>query len=475
MSLLDRARRTIGGWRLGTKLTVATALAVTLAVFVVSGAIYVVVRNQLRSQVDQTLVDLAAEVEPVIDPARGSFSIDLETGPLAGIRGYAQFVDETGPIPPPPTETMPPTETSPPGAEIIIETTRPLIPVTERTQGVVAGSEDPYFEDLEIADQHVRVYTSQVAPGVALQVARPLEEVDETLTRLGWVLLVLHLIAVAIAAGLGRLVARAALSPVEKLIDATEHVSATSDLTRRIDVTTSDELGRLAQQFNAMLAALETSVNAQKQLVGDASHELRTPITSIRTNFEVLQRAPDMPAAERREVVDQVVQQIDELTTLVNDLIEIVRGGSAEEPVEDFRLDDLVDEVVRRRNVRADGVEFHTTYEPTTVQGVRRRIDRAVSNLVDNAVKWSPKPGVVEVAVADGEVRVRDHGPGIDAADSARVFDRFYRAPSARAMPGFGLGLAIVKDVAEAHGGSISVENPPEGGALLRLRLLPSS
>jgi two-component system sensor histidine kinase MprB len=229
-----------------------------------------------------------------------------------------------------------------------------------------------------------------------------------------------------------------------------------------------DEIDRLGAAFNTMLAALERSREAQRQLVADASHELRTPLTSIRTNIEILGRAKEMPEAERAEVVAAASAQLEELTLLVGDLVDMARDGRpAPDEVEDVRLDELVHESASRLN----GGRILVESEPSLVRGSRARLGRAVANLLDNAIKYSPDGSVVEVTVRGGEVAVRDHGPGIATADLPHVFDRFYRAPSSRGTPGSGLGLAIVRQVAEAHQGSAVAEAADGGGARLRLRL----
>jgi two-component system sensor histidine kinase MprB len=277
----------------------------------------------------------------------------------------------------------------------------------------------------------------------------------------------------AVAVGLGAAVTRATVRPVAKLTAAAERVTATGELDHRIPSEGDDELARLATSFNTMLAALERSRDAQRQLVADASHELRTPLTSIRANLELLERARDVPASERAAMLAGARDQLEELTVLVGDLVDLARpGAQLVEQAEDLRLDELVGEAVERarRHSGADK-EFRVDAAPCLVRGSRARLNRAVSNLLDNACKWSPPGGVIEVGVRDGEVAVRDHGPGIPEPDLPHVFDRFYRAPSARGLPGSGLGLAIVRQVAEAHGGSAHAERAEGGGARLRLRL----
>jgi two-component system sensor histidine kinase MprB len=274
---------------------------------------------------------------------------------------------------------------------------------------------------------------------------------------------------IGVAAGLGLLVARGAIAPVRRLTAEAEHVAQTQDLSRRMPADDDgDEIDRLGAAFNTMLAALERSREAQRQLVADASHELRTPLTSIRTNIELLGRAKQLPESERAEVVAAASAQLEELTVLVGDLVDMARDGRpADDEAEDVRLDDLVRETAARMN----RVRFEIETEPSLVRGSRTRLARAVANLLDNAAKYAPAGSVVEVTVRGGELAVRDHGPGIAPEHLPHVFDRFYRAPSARGTPGSGLGLAIVRQVAEAHQGTAVAEAAEGGGARLRLRL----
>jgi two-component system sensor histidine kinase MprB len=248
-------------------------------------------------------------------------------------------------------------------------------------------------------------------------------------------------------------------------------VTATRDLSRRIEVGSADELGRLATSFNTMLGALEQSIAAQRRLVADASHELRTPLTSLRTNIEVLAQANGLDNAERGQLVADVVGQIEEVTQLVGDVVELARDQEQPLDVEELRLDLLVRDAIARVARHHNSVRFDTLLQETIVAGAQQRIDRAVTNILENAAKWSPEGGSVEVLVGDGSVTVRDHGPGIAPADLPHIFDRFYRSAQARGMPGSGLGLAIVRQVAEAHGGSVVAENAADGGAILRLWL----
>jgi two-component system sensor histidine kinase MprB len=257
------------------------------------------------------------------------------------------------------------------------------------------------------------------------------------------------------------------------MLTAREAVGNRVDLSRRVQVTGRDELARLATDFNRLLAALEQSRLLQAQLVADASHELRTPLTSLRTNIEVLQRAEELDPADREALRRDALAQVDELTKLVADVVELARGEAPEAVREEIELADLVSTTVTRAEVhaRAVGVNFDVDAAPSRVRGAPGRLERAVANLLDNAVKWSPTGGTVEVASTSGRVTVRDHGPGIPEADLPKVFDRFYRASTARAMPGSGLGLAIVREVVEAEGGTVRAGNHACGGAVVEIRL----
>jgi two-component system sensor histidine kinase MprB len=336
---------------------------------------------------------------------------------------------------------------------------------------VATGSQPEFFEDAVVAGLHVRILTAQIGPGLAVQLARPLDEVDRSLHRLAVILFLVSLGGVALAAGTGWLVTRASVAPVRRLTEATEHVIATGDLTQRIETRGSDEMSRLASSFNAMLEVLERSLTTQRQLVADASHELRTPLASIRTNIEVLSTADGLVAEERRQLMQDVVAQLGELTVLVADLVELARGSEPNLHAEDVRMDEVVDRAVNQARRRSPSVRFDAELEPSLVGGIPSRLERAVSNLLDNAAKWSEGGGAVEVRLREGELVVRDHGPGIDQADLPFIFDRFYRSTSARGLPGSGLGLAIVRQVAESHGGSVTAETADGGGARFRMRL----
>jgi two-component system, OmpR family, sensor histidine kinase MprB len=435
------------------RLTLVSTAAVAVAVVLASAVIFVVARGQLRAQVDDALRVRLGAVSYKIIPQVG-VRIDFPDVPLGGAGGFAQIVSDEGRV-------------------FREEGSTLALPIDDQVTSVAAGRIPTFFQDAVVSGTHVRILTARLQPGLAVQLARPLDEVDRSLHRLGLILLAVALAGVAVATAMGAVVARAAVSPVRRLTDAAEHVTSTTDLTERIEVKGSDELSRLADRFNRMLAALDRSLTTQRQLVADASHELRTPLTSIRTNIEVLARATNMSEGERSALLSDVVAQLEELSILISDLMELARGHEPILEAEQVRLDDVVQRAVDRASRYSPGVRFSVQLEPSMVRGVPGRLERAVGNLLDNAAKWSPPNGEVEVTVRDGEVTVRDHGPGIDEADLPFVFDRFYRAPAARGLPGSGLGLAIVRQVAEHHGGTVLAEPAEGGGARLRLRLEP--
>ena len=315
----------------------------------------------------------------------------------------------------------------------------------------------------------MRVLTRGIGSRGAIQVARPLDEVDRQLDRVLLVLLLVGAAGVALGAALAAVVARTALAPIDRFTRRTEEIAGDPDPSHRIDVTSKDELGRLARSFNTTLDSLERSVEAQRQLVADASHELRTPIASLRANIQTLEHAERLPAAELESLRADIVAELDELTALVADIVELARGAKPGEAEDEVRLDEIVESVAHRARGRANGIAIDVSTEPTVVRGAPDRIQRAVSNLVDNALKWSPGDGRVEIDLAGGRLSVRDHGPGFQEADLPHVFDRFYRADNARSLPGSGLGLAIVRQAAEANGGDVEARNAPDGGAVVRV------
>jgi two-component system, OmpR family, sensor histidine kinase MprB len=421
---------------------------------------YLVMRHELRAQVDDALgrqggLVVRAAPAPASTRLRDRVTFQLPAPPprAGGPAPYAQALDKRGKV------------------VRAIDTGLPPIPVTARDKAVAAGKAGAYEVDRVIDGDHVRVSTVATPGGGAFMLGRSLAGVDSTLSRLRWLLLALCLAGTALAAALGRLFSRPVIQPVTDLTDAAEHITATEDLARRVDARGSDEVGRMAARFNTMLDTLEGSVEAQRRLVADASHELRTPVTSLRTNIEVLLAGEDLPEPSRRRLLEDVREQTEELSGLITDVIELARGDVPLSGTEDVRLDEIAAVTAGRVGRSHPDVHFALDLEPSVVEGLPDRLARAVGNLLDNAAKYGPPGGVVEVRVRGGEVAVRDHGPGVPAAEAPFVFDRFSRGSSARGRLGSGLGLAIVRQVAESHGGGVTVEAPPGGGALFRLRL----
>ena len=301
--------------------------------------------------------------------------------------------------------------------------------------------------------------------------SRPLTAVDSNLANLRWLLLLTSLGGIGGAAILGLLVGRTAIAPLRNLTEAAEQIVETKDLTKRIGHTGRDEIGRLATRLDELLDTLDASLRMQRQFVADASHELRTPITTLRANVEVLASSTPLTNEERTDLINDIHDELQAMTTLVNELVELARGEETDIPGQTFRLDHLVETVVERAARRTPNLAFRTNLHASTVVGDPARIDRAVSNLLDNARKWTKPDEPLDVSVRDGLIEVRDHGPGIAEHDLPLVFNRFYRSAAARSTPGAGLGLAIVKQIAEAHGGTITIHNAQDGGAIARLQL----
>lgn len=431
---------------LRTRVTLAAGFAVLLAVVAVSGAVYVVVRDNLRDQIDDSLIHSPDEArvdghDPSSVPGDWPLVKDV----------FMQVVDRDGEV-------------------VSTFDDRPL-PVTDDVLAVARGDRAEAFFDTEVGATPVRVYAVAAGEGTAFEIGRSLVEVNAALRKLVVTLALIAAAAVGLAAVIGRLVAAAAAAPVHRVAKAAEKVAQTGELSHHISVPGGDDLGRLASSFNTMLDALSESLAQQRRLVADASHELRTPLATVRTNVEVLARADELPTEEREMLIRDTVAQIGELTRLVGDLVELARRDGQEEPFSTVDLDELTRHAVEVVARNYPSVVFRVDGERSEIRAAPGRVSRAVSNLLDNAAKWSPPGGEVEVVVGDGAVRVRDHGPGVDPDDMPHVFERFYRAAAARRMPGSGLGLAIVKQVADSHGGTVTASAAPGGGARFVLRL----
>jgi two-component system sensor histidine kinase MprB len=411
------------------------------------------VSAQLRGQVDKSLQERAAAIAAIASRratttrrGRPPRTIPARLGEATG---YVQFVDAHGKV------------TLLPGEQARLP--------TSSAAAVAAGRHRAFFSEARVQGTQLRIYTRK-AGARAVQVALSLNDTNRVLSWIRVLFLVISSVAVAGTALVALFVARTVLRPVRNLTADAERIAATRDLHPVADDRRTDELGRLARAFNTMLAALADSIAAQRQLVADASHELRTPLTTARTSLESMQLHPEMRPSEQLKSIDAAVVELAEMTHLIDELVELARGDVQTSPHEDVRLDLVVRQAVLVAARRTDR-QFHVDHEPTVVSGSAPDLTRAISNLLDNAVKWSSPDDPIDVTVAAGAVSVRDHGTGIAADDLPHVFDRFYRATSARTLPGSGLGLAIVRQVAEAHGGTATAETAAGGGTIMAIRL----
>ena len=443
------------------RLSLIAAASVAGAVLIAVLVSYLVVRGQLRGQVDSALRGQAVAVIDHAGIALGGGFGDLPPN-AGGPAPYAQIVAANG--------------------SALDSRGGLTLPVDSITLSVAGGEAPTQLQDATVAQSHLRLITFHVSlqngQPIAVELARPLGTVDSILASLRLILALLCVGGIAVAAVLGRLAARRVLAPLGEVEMAAQHISETDDLSGRIRVHADDEVGRLALRFNSMLdrlegsrAQLDASMTAQRQLVADASHELRTPVTSLRTNIEVLLQGGELDPEDRRRLLSDVVEQSEELSALVGDLIELARGDQPGPEAEDLRLDRVAVESVARARRNAPGIDFRPSLEPVSIDGVPERLGRAINNLLDNAARHSPSGGAVEVTVDRAGVRVRDHGPGVAEPDLPHVFDRFFRGTNSRGRQGSGLGLAIVRQVTEQHGGTASVANAPDGGAVFTLRL----
>jgi two-component system, OmpR family, sensor histidine kinase MprB len=464
---------------LRTRLTLAGGGAVFVALAIASAVIYASVRSNLQQQVDASLIQLAEGVaskwnventlgSPKVSPVGAKpHAAGPELGTTDGGSTYFQIV--------PSLSVATNRELSAAGKNPVGQGLAGFVPAIGLDASVARGLAPAYFRDVRYRGVPLTLYTmplSSTSDGL-IRTAEPLTGPNTTIRRIRLLLLVLTLGGALVAGLLGRLAANAVLRPVRSLAAAVREVSATRDLNQRIPVTGRDELASLAADFNGMLASLDESQHAQQQLIADASHELRTPLTAHRTNIELLARS-DLPPEQRQRVLGAAVRTMEKLSALVADLIQAARDGRSVDVRDPLALDELVAAAVERAEHRAPELHFETRLEPYQVVGASSRLDRAVDNVLDNAIKWSPPGGTVDVLLANGGLTVRDHGPGFAVADLPHVFDRFYRAAAARSLPGSGLGLAIVKQTVEDHGGSVAAANADDGGALLTLRFDPN-
>jgi two-component system sensor histidine kinase MprB len=427
-------------------------MAVGLTVAIVALGAYITVRMQLQASLDDSLESrartAASQLDQIPDYAAPAFLAGASDVRVGFVRydGTATFID-TGDVDPPHLD--------------------------RHEVAVATGDSKESIRTVRADGKDYRVIAVPVRgqPGIALVLAQSLEPQEHVLTKLGLVTLLFGIAGIITAGVAGWAVARNGLRPVRRLTAAAEEIARTERLAP-IKVEGDDEIARLATAFNQMLASLAASRDRQRRLVADAGHELRTPLTSLRTNIELLTQAgSSLPDDAREELLDDVRAQLEELTTLVGDLVELARDEPTPAVIGTFELHEVLDQAVARVRRRAPGLSFEVSADPWYVEGDPAAVERALTNLLDNAAKWSPPGGTVSVSVRDGVVTVDDEGSGISEADLPHVFERFYRSADSRSMPGSGLGLAIVAQVAERYAGSVDAGHSPSGGTRMTFRL----
>ncbi len=481
---------------LRARLAIAAGVAVALAVLAVALTAYAGTKSELRRQVDISLRVLADRIAG--GGAPGGPGAGTPAGPpgfLQGPFGRARAFGRPGPG----GGTEPPgvgdeglqldnrrsgfggvtgivTVIHSNGTTYVPPDQAHQIPISASMRTLAASGAGEQFFDLQLGSAHSRVLVRGIGRDGAIAVALPLDAVDHTLSRELLLLLGIAAAGIAVAALLGVLVARAALAPISRFTAQAEAIAVNPERIEheRLEVSGSDELARLGATFNTTLDALERSIASQRNLVADASHELRTPIASVRANLQLMRDEALLSGEDRDALRRDMIDELDELTSLVADVVELARGSKPVEAEGDVRIDQITRQAIGRMRRRAPGIEVRADLEATLVRGEGSRIARAVANLLDNAAKWSPANGTVEVVLREGMLSVRDHGPGFNEVDLPYVFDRFHRAREARGRPGSGLGLAIARQAAEAHGGLVSAGNAPGGGALMRIAFGPA-
>lgn len=458
---LPLARDDAGRWHyrrsLASRVILLTTVAVGLAVAFVALGAFLTARLQMQSTLDDSLLNRArkAASSPALAQIQAANNYDVPSWALGAADIRLAFIT--------PDRVFSPDQNG------------PAFHRDDPEVAVATGDRAFSIRTIASGSTHYRVVAVPTGNGAALVLAQSLAPQEKVLARLGAVMLLFGLAGVVAAAAAGWAVARNGLRPVRRLTRSVEHIARTEDLAP-LPIEGDDEIARLATAFNQMLAALAASRDRQRRLVADAGHELRTPLTSLRTNLELLAQADsqisaELPPEARAELLGDVRAQIEELTTLVGDLVELARDEPMSPVVEHVDLADVVGQALARVRRRAPGVTFEVDTESWEVVGESGALQRAVTNLLDNAAKWSPPDGTVRVSLHDGRLVVDDEGPGIAEADVPHVFERFWRSEESRQLPGSGLGLSIVAQVARRHAGTASVERAPSGGARLVLTL----
>ncbi|MFR0353476.1 sensor histidine kinase [Streptomyces sediminimaris] len=452
-----------------SRLAMLVAAAVAFAVATVSVTCWFIVQGKLYDQADGDLKEMARRPGTVPSLLNGCTQTpEKNTRPYLGRNDYVQAIKVDGP---------PCVNPNSPGTVEVTGADKRVIRDAKPDVWYFRNGTDEDGNAVRVLTQYLGVDSTD-SQGVAVLLAVPLKSTQSTLNELALILLLVSGIGVLGAGAAGLAVARAGLRPVDKLTEAVETVARTEDLSVRIPVEdeAEDEVARLTRSFNSMTSALASSRDLQQQLIADAGHELRTPLTSLRTNIELLSRSEEtgrpLPEGDRKALLASVKAQMTELAALIGDLQELSRSeGQRGERVQVVSLEDTVEAALRRARLRGPELTITADLHPWYVRAEPSALERAFVNILDNAVKFSPEHGTIEVELGSGILTVRDHGPGIDADELPHVFDRFWRSPSARALPGSGLGLSIVARTVQQAGGEVALEPAEGGGTVVTVRL----
>ena len=440
---------------LRTRLMAITSAIVFVIVGVLSIGIYSTFSRQLMQQVDRSLDVRVQMIADSLRQANSRQTFGRQRNPLneallpTRFDTVTQVVDTFG--------------------NVLIALGEVDLPVSEQTLRI---ANDPTggvsHSTITIEGDRYRMLTVPLSGGGALQLAKDINDLQRAQNGMrGW-LLALGPVGMVFAGLAGWWVARRTARPIQQLADAAEEIARTRDLSTTLDIHGDREIEQLATSFNTMLSALKTSNDQQTQLVQDASHELRTPLTSLRANAELLQR-DSLDVATKQAVLRDIAAEIDELTKLSSELTALASDQRLVEEPEVINLREACDDIATRASRRTGRTVSVSSTNPASVLVRPTQFDRAVGNLVDNALKFCPTPDMVEINIVDSRVEVIDHGQGIADADKPLVFDRFYRATVTRALPGSGLGLAIVKQFADDHDAIVTITDTAGGGATVAL------
>lgn len=436
------------------RLAIVLATLAAVAAGATTVVAYSAARDRLMGEIDSSLIDRARGTEAWVS----RFPVEQKRSPMASNDSPLHYDSEI--------------QILAKDGSVSSQVGEVALPVSARDKAIAREGGPPNVRSETLGTTTFRIRTTALPGGGASQVARDVAETSRVLASLRTRFALIGLAVVGAAIVLGWLIARRVTRPIERLAYTAEHVTETGDLDASVTTSRRDETGRLARSFTEMLGALSRSRELQQQLAQDAGHELRTPLTSVRTNVEVLERHADLSPDKRAAIFADLRSELGEVSTLVDELVRLAGDEQDDAAPVPTSLDALVARTAARATRRHD--------RPITVIGTAGRIEarpesieRALRNLIDNAVKFSPAGAPVEVILTESRVAVRDHGSGIDARDLPKIFDRFSRADAARSLPGSGLGLAIVRQIVDAHGGTVFAENHPDGGALVGF-VLPS-